>query len=772
MPAFTAIATFLVEAAITYGVTMTAATAAFAINVVATGLAMVTSRLVNGSQRGNTGVNQGVRITIPPATDNRIPIIYGTVWQQGTITDARLSNQNKTMTYVLVLGEKTQTGTYTIGDIYWNDSRLNFSDSTVISREVPDDTGTLQTDDKWNGLLRIWVYAGSVDAADQIFPVSPTVNARTTLGESDTNYELNDLVFAVVQMDYNADVGLTNLGQISFQVNNSLKNPGSVWQDYMTSTRYGAGFDISELSTTTVAALNVLSLDETGLIQYESDGTTPLSQPRYEINGIIPTADTIKNNIERVNMASASWTTYDYGQGQWKIIANTTGTSTFAFTDDNIISELTLSVTPLEDQFNRLEVEFPDRGLRDQFNYFREDLNPAEMNDLEPTNELRLRLDMVNNSVQAGRLGRIEMRQSRVDYVVSFTADYSAIQCQVGDVVSLTNSVYGFDADLFRVTRIREVETADGGLIAEVVLLQYSDEVYSENTLTDFVNKPISDIPIFGSSIALPQPLAPTILTATNLAVVPSVTIQTTIPASSQPITGVEVYASTSTSGTYVFFGQSIPSSGSFTAGDLINTQLTTLPQGNWYFKSRLQGRSLFSSLSSASNLLTWGPISPGSSVQFALTTGSTTVTELKFTPDNFNRNDKIISIAFDCKINGHATVSYNASANIYGTGYYSIQDETGTFDGFNRLEVISATTSTANIISTRSFPIYANTTASFGVYASKLDGGDSFILDKNQLNVIITEGATTATGGTSNSGLSGGGGTFGGSGANGMAIF
>ena len=772
MPAFTAIATFLVEAAITYGVTMTAATAAFAINVVATGLAMVTSRLVNGSQRGNTGINQGVRITIPPATDNRIPVIYGTVWQQGTITDARISNQNKTMTYVLVLSEKTQTGTYTVGEIYWNDSRLNFSGSTVISREVPDDTGTLQTDDKWNGLVRIWVYAGGADSSNQIFPTSSPVNARTTIGESDTNYNLNNLVFAVVQIDYNADAGLTNLGQIAFQITNSLKQPGSVWQDYMTSTRYGGGFDISELNTATVSSLNSLSANQTGLIQFESNGTTPLNQARYEINGIIPTADTIKNNIERINMASASWTTYDYGEGRWKVIANTTGTSTFAFTDDNIISELTLSVTPLEDQFNVLEVEFPDRGLRDQFNYFRENLNPAEMNDLEPTNELRLRLDMINNSIHAGRLGRIEMRQSRVDYVVSFTADYSAIQCQVGDVVSLTNSVYGFDNDLFRITRVREVETQEGGLVAEIVLLQYSDDVYSENTLTDFVSKPISDIPIFGSVVALPTPQAPIILTATNLAVVPSVTIQTQIPSSSQPITGVEVYASTSTSGTYVFFGQSIPSSGQFTAGDSVNTQIVNMPQGDWYFKSRLQGRSQYSNLSSASTVFNWIPISPGSSVQFALTTGTVTVTKQSGIPDNFNKYDKVISIEFNNVINGHATISYNALAEVYGDGYFGIQDETGTFNGFNILEIVADNTVTTNIITTRSFPVYANTTASFGVYANKLNPGDTFILDKNQLNIIVTEGATTATGGTSNSGLSGGGGYYGGVGGGNMTIF
>jgi hypothetical protein len=750
MPAFTAVATFLVEAAITYGVTMTAATAAFAINVVATGLAMVTSRMINGSQKGNSGYNQGVRITIPPATNNKIPVVYGSVFQQGIITDARISNDNKTMTYVLVLSEKTQTGTYTIGDIYWNDTKLQFSGSTVTGRLVPDDAGVLQTDTKFNGLIRIWVYAGGTGSGNQIFPTSSPVSALTTLGEADTDYLLDNLVFALVQVDYNADAGLTNLAQIVFEINNSLKQPGSVWQDYMTSTRYGGSFDISELNTATVAVLNTLSADQTGLIQYASDGTTPLNQARYEINGILSTTETIKNNLERINMASASWTTYDYGEGKWKVIANTTGTSTFSFTDDNIISELTLSVTPLEDQYNVLEVEFPDRGQLDQFNYFREDLNPAELNDLEPRNELRLRLDLVNNSIHAGRLGRIEMRQSRVDYVVSFTADYSAIQCQVGDVVKLTNSVYGFNEDLFRITRVREVETPEGGLVAEIVLLEYSADVYSEESLTDFVDKPISDIPVFGSTIALIAPQAPIVSTSSAHLSIPKVIFQTTIPSNSQPVTGVEIFYSTSTTGTYNLLATSLPNQSVFSQGQVVTSEVSNLTMGNWYFKARTQGRSQYSNLSTNTTSLLWQPITLGSSFIFANTgTNSITVTQEKFTPDNYNRNTEVITVSFVSPVTGEAVVNYSGVANYteadtlnVGEGYYSIQHYEKTFDGWNRLSfgVANSSTLITPIVSSRKFTVQRGSTATFGVYASKLQAGDTFTIDRSEINVTVTE--------------------------------
>jgi len=98
---------------------------ATAINI---GLAYGASRLINGNPRDQRGANanQGTRVQLPPATDTKIPVIYGTVHQQGILTDAHLSNDNKTMTYVLVLSEMVHDGNWSMGNIYWNDQLLTF----------------------------------------------------------------------------------------------------------------------------------------------------------------------------------------------------------------------------------------------------------------------------------------------------------------------------------------------------------------------------------------------------------------------------------------------------------------------------------------------------------------------------------------------------------------------------------------------------------------------------------------------------------------------
>ena len=121
MPAFTAIGAYV--AGTLLGLVGTAALVVGA--VVATGAAYITSRIINGNQNkgNNSAANQGGRIQVPPATNNKIPVLYGSAYVNGIITDARLINENKTMYYCLVLSEYTNNllvsaGNFIVGQKY------------------------------------------------------------------------------------------------------------------------------------------------------------------------------------------------------------------------------------------------------------------------------------------------------------------------------------------------------------------------------------------------------------------------------------------------------------------------------------------------------------------------------------------------------------------------------------------------------------------------------------------------------------------------------
>ena len=625
MAFFTLAATYIVASVGGIGLAAAVGSAglAFITAAVAVGLALATSRLLGlTGGAGGTQQDPGVRIQFPPATQNKIPIVYGTVNTKGTVTDARISNENKTMTYVLALSEKTQTGVFSIGDIYWNDQLLVFdtdAGESHIVRSSIDQNGLGDSNTNYDGLIRVRVYSGDTNSGSQIFPpqaTGNTINVRTLLDESDTNYLMNGLVFAVIQIDYNGEKGITGLGQVTFQVSNTLSNPALVWYDYMTSERYGAAIPTQQINTTTsistASSLSVFNYsNQIPANQFLADGVTTSTQVRYQMNGVISTGDTVKNSMEKITQSASAWTTFDYSQGQWKLLNNRAASAgeleaAFEFNDDNILGEVGITATNLEDLYNYLEVEFASRKIRDQNDYFKGAIDESELNDLEPPNTLNLRLEMANNALHAARVGLVELKQSRVDKIITFNADYSAIQCEAGEVVKITNEVYGFIDKLFRITKIREVEGDDGNITVEITALEYSSAIYTDEILTDSADTPGSGIPSFGGSSTLPAPSAP-IVNIINTGTA-AFSLSTTIGAGSTAVEEVQWwYNTTSTSAGQQFAVQ--PASPTFAAGSTV-TDIVSLPfEGVFYFRARTKlGNNVSNFSDSSTPGFDWNP--------------------------------------------------------------------------------------------------------------------------------------------------------------------
>ena len=94
MAVFTAIATAIIGA---IGITGTLATIATAF--VAAGLAIGTAKILGVMDAPAAGQDPGVKVQLPPATDNKVTRLYGRNFAGGTIIDAEIKNQNKTMKY-------------------------------------------------------------------------------------------------------------------------------------------------------------------------------------------------------------------------------------------------------------------------------------------------------------------------------------------------------------------------------------------------------------------------------------------------------------------------------------------------------------------------------------------------------------------------------------------------------------------------------------------------------------------------------------------------
>ena len=465
------------------------------------------------------GPNPGTRIQLAPDTGNRIQVVYGDVMTSGPICDANISNQNQTMHYFIVLSEETDTGSFTIGSqgIRFGDKKLNFgsgaSAHTVVS--TYDANGTSTTN--WNGKIRVRVYAGSTNAADQIFPVPgggvTAVDATTMMPHwtNTTDYAGTGLVFAMVEIDYDAEQGLTNMDAMTFNLVNSLKSPGNVVIDYMTNDRYGAGIPTTLIDVDSFEGAGNTSVggyaDE--LVTYTPSGGGSATVARYEINGTLSTIDDVSSNLDKLMMSCGSYLLFDGKQGKYKGIPNKIypdQANCFVANDDNIISSIRIQNTDLYQMYNQVEIEYFDKTRRDQRNTVFIEIPSVDRNSGEPDNKLSYSIDMINNKVHAEILGNIDLNQTRLDTVVQFTGDHSFLQVDVGDVIKVTNSTYGFSDKLFRVMRIKESEDEFGALTCDIIGLEYSDDVYTGPSTTEdlpFANIGLPRIPTI-SSIPIP----------------------------------------------------------------------------------------------------------------------------------------------------------------------------------------------------------------------------------------------------------------------------
>lgn len=516
---------------------------------------------------GLTAPDQGVRQQLPPGTDNKVPVIYGTVFTKGMITDARITADNQTMFYVLTLSERTQTGNFSFGQVYMNDELLNFPTydpanpsnnlNRVTSSTLPN--GVNKTD--VNGQVEIYFYKdGSANPWSPNPGYSPPL-AYDLIPGWDNTWTMSGLVFVVVKVTYNATKGFQGLPNLTFQVSNDLRNPGLVLYDYLTSTRYGAGIDAADIDqrsmTWTQAQLDAEDLppslrtwSDIEVPYRDSDGDLQQAV-RYQINGILPTNRNVQENIEQITLAASTWFTFDYTRGLWRAVLNRElleDETPRQFDDTSIIGDIRVTVTDMDAMYNRIETEYNESIYRDQTEYSRVIIDVPDRPAYEFENALQLRIETINNYVHANRLSQITLKNNRSDIFVEFSTDYSGIQVDPGDIIELTSEVHGWTNQRFRALRVSEQENEIGMITASIRAQLYRDSDYEEDEIQDISDVDRDDLPVWNF---LETPAAPILVEARLRRSAPFFTVQAEVPADSGPVNEMQWWISSNGGSTF-----------------------------------------------------------------------------------------------------------------------------------------------------------------------------------------------------------------------------
>ena len=594
-------------AATTAGIMM-----AMAINMIAASI--ISKAFFSPNQPGNMDQsNPGNRSTLPAATDNKLPIVYGQAYAAGTVIDVSISNDNQDIYYVIAISEVTNNGadTITFGDIYYGGKKAIFNDTNLYSVDSLLDGESGQSQEI-NGKIKIYLYSnGSFNPANSDISAVTLLSTANLVYNWDSSKLMTNTAFAVVHLTYNRDANITGLEQLKFQITNSRHKPGDCFLDYFTNTVYGAAIPLAQIDTDSLDELNTYC-DE--LVSYTTyDGPTA-TQTRFRYDGVIDTNKSIMTNLQDMSNCCDCLIKYNEIMGTWGVVVQKpTYSIAMNLNDSNMISAISITPLDIASSYNIIECKFPDNSNQDAFNTATFDLaqlDPELLYSNEPVNKQTATLPLVNDSVRAQILANRMLKASREDLQVQVNINYIGLELEAGDIVTITNTNYGWVAKEFRINKIVQEFGEDGTVIAKLTLSEFNATVYNDSPVTQFTPAPNTGI---SSPLAFGFIPAPTVAGQYPTAAVPLFTVNVT-GSTSGIIQYAEVwYAASPTPAAdarYFAATTAIQSNGNpYPAGTVLpSVEIVNLPSGDWYFFSRMVNSLGTSPFSSASSVFRWRP--------------------------------------------------------------------------------------------------------------------------------------------------------------------
>ena len=687
---------------------------------------------------------------LPPAGNNLLPIVYGTAYVGGVITDLSISTDNQDIYWVLALSEVTNTenggtpDTITFGNVYWGGKQCIFGTGAQVTGLLDESTGVTQD---ITGYMDIYLYKnGSNQPANTSTSAINVMQASNLVYQWDSSKLMSNSAFAIIHLKYNSSLNLTGLSQTRFALTNSRSAPGDCFLDYLSSTRYGAAIPLAQIDTTSLTALNTYSNQSFTFTPYTGGSST---QARFQFNGVLDPVQKIMQNIQSMADCCDCLVRYNEITSLWGVIVQTpTYSIAMDINNSNTIGAISVNPIDMSNSFNTIECNYPDGTEKNSFASVTFDLQtiaPSLLFPNEPVNKQSLNLYLTDNNVTVQYLATRFLKAAREDLQVTLEIDYSGLQLEAGDIVTVTNANYGWAAKLFRVQKVIEKFSDTGQITASLNLMEYNPSVYDDQSITQFIPAPNTGIG-----------------TPTNFGTVPAPVVSAQYPSIVNPAFNVTVTTSSAgitqyaeiwysayqypTSDQYIFAGTTSvqPNGNPYSINTVIPAvQLFDISAGDWYFFSRMVNSISKSAYSPASTKLVWRPTT-------------------------FQYSDRYLSVAYADNITGTSNFSLSPTGRLY-YGLYNNSSTSPSSDptvykwyladptfGTNKYLVYINRTGRKFSFDT-DFADYASGTGAFvpttltdfdpRLWSALPNGSNVIDLDANTGQVISTGTTTTGTG-------------------------
>lgn len=492
-----------VDAIATYLINNTFITSTFAAYAIAyIGVTAVTSWALRALQpKPEFGADaSGTLLSNSRGATTAQQLVYGEVRKGGTITYMESNGTNNEYLHQIICLAGHEVNS--IGDIYINDQvvTLDGNGNVTSSDWVDASSNPVITIEKFTGAANQNVYTTLNGLTN-----GPTWQGKDT--GDDTNFRGQGIACLYVRLKFDANVFSQGVplftakvqgkklydprsGSTSFSSNAAL-----VIRDYLVS-KYGLNNSGAVNETSFSAAANTCDEDVS-----LSAGST---ENRYEINGAI-TLDQTPGDILADMMTACAGTLF-WGVGQWQLKVGEYTSSVKTLTLDDLRSPITLDTKhSRRDNFNIVRGTFVDAAT----DYVRADYPEIKSstfisNDNGIESAIDLSLPLTTSSTMAQRLAKMTLFRAREQ--MTLTADFGleAMEVQVGDIIGITNSRYGFTNKDFEVVGWKFGNNGDGGaLTISLTLRETSSSAFNWNAEENDLSSNDSTLPSIADNLTI-----------------------------------------------------------------------------------------------------------------------------------------------------------------------------------------------------------------------------------------------------------------------------
>ena len=219
----------------------------------------------------------------------------------------------------------------------------------------------------------------------------------------------------------------------------------------------------------------------TGLDFTETPVTITMTETgkRFPFNGVIDTEKSIFENVKDINANMRGIFTYTNGQYALKI--EDSESVTLSIDDDDILSSgITVNLESKDSIYNIVEVEFANAQKDyelDTVSFKHTSATPGEDYTYDDNGEeLKLTIDMafITSQAIAYQYARAILLRSRNNKEIAFQGTPKLLNAKVGDLISVTNTELGMNAEQYRITEM----TINSDLTVQVNAIIYQSNIY------------------------------------------------------------------------------------------------------------------------------------------------------------------------------------------------------------------------------------------------------------------------------------------------------